>query len=192
MTLPQLSVACPACGSTAGRLCTSHEGSRYRRDTVHKARRAAWGALQTERAQARAAHVTGSAPTPTPAPAVDTIEHGTTRGYTQHRTRKVPYCQPCRNAVNAQARARKGASAAQKTWNKGKVGVPTAPAPVPTGRDCPVEGCGNLASTAQPTARMVHVVWPFSREPGRWYCPGPCQVYGLALAEVRAIEDRRA
>ncbi|MFE2556645.1 hypothetical protein ACFXGT_11505 [Streptomyces sp. NPDC059352] len=190
LTLPQLSVCCPTCGSTAGRLCTSHGGSRYRRDTVHQERRAAWGALQTSKAKTRAAHVAGpAAPTPAEAPPLDTIEHGTTRGYNQHRTRKVAACQPCRDALNAQNRERR---AARQGWNRGRTGEPTAPAPVPTGRDCPVSGCGQLATAPKPTARMVHVVWPFSREPGRWYCPGPCQAYGLALAEIRAIGDRRA
>ncbi|WP_435969336.1 zinc finger domain-containing protein [Streptomyces sp. Qhu_M48] len=189
LTLPQLSVACPACGSAASRLCTSHSGSRSRRDTVHQERRAAWGALQTEKAKARAAHVAAPTPTPVEVPPVDTIEHGTTRGYEQHRRRKVPQCQPCRDALNAQNRERR---AARQGWNGGLAGTPKAPAPVPTGRDCPVLGCGELASTPQPAASMVHVVWPFSREPGRWYCPGACQAYGLALAEVRAIGDRDA
>nr|WP_143204889.1 hypothetical protein [Streptomyces sp. CB02009] len=201
LTLPQVSVACPACGSAAGRLCTSHEGSRYRRNDVHRERRAAWAALQTSRAKARAAHVAGAAApivveTPVEAPPVDTIEHGTPRGYNQHRTRKVPFCQPCRDALNAQNRARRaeraGASAAQQTWNRGHVGTPTAPAPVPTGRDCPVSGCGELATAPRPRARMVRVSWPDSREPGRWYCPGACQAYGLALAEIRAIGGRDA
>lgn len=40
--LPQLRVACPACGSAPGALCTSHDGTRVRRHDVHQARRAAW------------------------------------------------------------------------------------------------------------------------------------------------------
>ncbi|MEW2351488.1 hypothetical protein AB0904_27945 [Streptomyces sp. NPDC006684] len=39
---PQLRVACPACGSAPGALCTSHGGTRVRRHDVHQARRAAW------------------------------------------------------------------------------------------------------------------------------------------------------
>ncbi|MFB7031739.1 MULTISPECIES: hypothetical protein [unclassified Streptomyces] len=196
LTLPQLSVACPSCGAAAGRLCTIRGGIRVLRTDVHQPRGAAWAAVQTERAKARAAHVDPAAARKALATLPpDTIEHGTTRGYSQHRTRGVPSCQPCRDAINAQSKAREakreGASPAQKRWNRGDVGTPTAPAPVPTGRDCTVEGCGELASAPQPSARMVHVVWPFSREPGRWYCPGACQAYGLALAEVRAIGDSR-
>ncbi|MFI9005080.1 hypothetical protein [Streptomyces sp. NPDC053541] len=125
------------------------------------------------------------------APAVveDGIAHGEPRGYYQHRNRKVfPICQNCRDAFNAEQRDKR---AAAKGWNRGKVGEPTAPRPVLTGRDCAVSGCGELASLPQPAARMVRVVWPGSREPARWYCPGPCHAYGLALAEVRAIPEAR-
>jgi hypothetical protein len=44
--LPQLAVPCPpapdGCGSPVGELCTSHSGTRVRRDSVHQARTAAW------------------------------------------------------------------------------------------------------------------------------------------------------
>lgn len=40
--LPQIAVACPACGAKAGDLCTSHGGTRVRRTDVHQARTAAW------------------------------------------------------------------------------------------------------------------------------------------------------
>ncbi|RSS51391.1 hypothetical protein [Streptomyces sp. WAC01280] len=195
LDLPQLSVPCPTCGSGPGRLCTSHSGTRVRRDTVHQERRADWATVQMSKARARAAHLDSTAAQPpveappVEAPPVDTIEHGTPRGYNQHRTRKVPFCQPCRDALNAQNRERR---AARQGWNGGRVGEPTAPAPVPTGRDCPVSGCGELATVPQPAARMVRVSWPDSREPARWYCPGACRAYGEALAEVRAIGDRRA
>lgn len=77
LNYPEVSVACPACGSAAGRLCTSHSGSRYRRDTVHQERRAAWGALQTSRAKARAAHVTAQAAPPVvEAPPVEEVGTG--------------------------------------------------------------------------------------------------------------------
>ncbi|MFC8290048.1 hypothetical protein ACFUJ0_06200 [Streptomyces sp. NPDC057242] len=196
LSLPQLSVACPSCGAAAGRLCTSHGGARIRRSDVHQPRTAAWTALQKEKIQARAAHVDPAAARQALATLPpDTIEHGTTRGYHQHRTRHVPSCQPCRDAINAQVKAREaaraGASPEQQSWNRGRVGTPTAPAPVPTGRDCTVEGCGELASTPRPSARMVRVARPGSREPARWYCPGPCRAYGEALAEIRAIGDRR-
>lgn len=136
--------------------------------------------------QARLAEATTPATGPE---SEDGIDHGTVRGYRQHRARKVPYCEPCRSAVREENRRyREGrASAAQQTWNRGQVGTPAAGREVPTGRDCPTDGCGDLATAPQPAAHMVHVVWPFSREPGRWYCLGPCQAYGLALAEIRAI-----
>lgn len=44
--LPAIGVDCPACGSPAGLLCTSHSGTRERRDDVHRLRTAAWRAQQ--------------------------------------------------------------------------------------------------------------------------------------------------
>lgn len=41
-SLPQISVACPRCSAPAGELCTSHGGSRPRRNDTHIDRRAAW------------------------------------------------------------------------------------------------------------------------------------------------------
>ncbi|MFE6853464.1 hypothetical protein ACFVDH_22070 [Streptomyces sp. NPDC057674] len=125
----------------------------------------------------------------------DPIEHGTPRGFYQHRKRNDPLCQPCRTAYNADRREKRqraqGATPSQQVWNKGRVGEPVEAERMPTGRTCPVAGCGSLATEPRPAARMVRVVWPDSREPGRWYCPGPCRAYGLALAEVRAIGDSR-
>lgn len=44
--LPQLAVSCPTCQAKPGELCTSHGGTRVRRDSVHQARTTAWtGAL---------------------------------------------------------------------------------------------------------------------------------------------------
>ncbi|MFD4662489.1 zinc finger domain-containing protein [Streptomyces halstedii] len=40
--LPALAVACPTCGSVPGELCTSHSGTRTRRNDVHQARTAAY------------------------------------------------------------------------------------------------------------------------------------------------------
>ncbi|MCT2591106.1 hypothetical protein LHJ74_14510 [Streptomyces sp. N2-109] len=40
--LPQLAVPCPACAAPAGQLCTSHSGTRVRRNNVHQQRTAAW------------------------------------------------------------------------------------------------------------------------------------------------------
>ncbi|NML55693.1 hypothetical protein HHL19_36260 [Streptomyces sp. R302] len=129
----------------------------------------------------------------------DTIDHGTHRGYGQHLRRGVRPCTACRAANSARERERKarvraasGASAVQRAWNQGAVGVPVPGREVPTGRDCSVDGCGAHGSVPQPAACMVQVEWPDSREPARWYCPGPCAAYGQALAEVRALGDRRA
>jgi hypothetical protein len=41
---PALAVACPTCQSPAGALCTSHSGTRTRRNDVHQARTAAHNA----------------------------------------------------------------------------------------------------------------------------------------------------
>ncbi|MGW1463870.1 zinc finger domain-containing protein [Streptomyces sp. NPDC002308] len=45
LSLPQLAVACPACGAAPGALCTSHSGTRPRRSDVHQARTAAHAAF---------------------------------------------------------------------------------------------------------------------------------------------------
>ncbi|BAU83317.1 hypothetical protein SLA_2390 [Streptomyces laurentii] len=120
----------------------------------------------------------------------DGIDHGTPRGYAQHRQRKVlPPCAQCRAANSTRERQRRQA---QKAWNNGATGTPIPGRTVSTGQDCAVSGCGELAAVPRPAARMVRVDWPGSREPARWYCPGACRTYGLALAEVRAIGDRRA
>jgi hypothetical protein len=41
-SLPALAVACPDCGSQPGALCTSHSGTRVRRNDVHQNRTAAY------------------------------------------------------------------------------------------------------------------------------------------------------
>ncbi len=48
-TFPALAVACPSCGSAPGALCTSHSGTRTRRNDVHQARTAALAAAQQAR-----------------------------------------------------------------------------------------------------------------------------------------------
>lgn len=45
--LPQITVTCPMCGALPGELCTSHGGTRPRRNDVHQARTATWRATQT-------------------------------------------------------------------------------------------------------------------------------------------------
>lgn len=40
--LPQLAAGCPTCQATPGDLCTSHGGTRQRRNDTHQARTSAW------------------------------------------------------------------------------------------------------------------------------------------------------
>ncbi|QKN87631.1 hypothetical protein QEN63_gp46 [Streptomyces phage Vondra] len=42
LALPQIAVPCPYCGAPAGQLCTSHGGTRVRRDDTHQARTASY------------------------------------------------------------------------------------------------------------------------------------------------------
>jgi hypothetical protein len=79
---------------------------------------------------------------------------------------------------------------AQKRWNKGKVGKPTAPRHTPVARECPKPQCGHTAPPGErcPTG-MVRVEVDGSRDPARWYCRGRCATYGEALADIRAIPD---
>ncbi|WP_432247677.1 hypothetical protein ACRAR1_06940 [Streptomyces sanyensis] len=95
---------------------------------------------------------------------------------------------PDRTTTAKPRRAR--ASASQQKWNRGKVGAPTPPAVRTTGRDCADPACGTTGPRPAPASVRVEV--PGSREPVRWYCPGPCASYGHALAEVRAIGGSRA
>ncbi|MFE2943401.1 hypothetical protein ACFXKG_30760 [Streptomyces sp. NPDC059255] len=41
LSSPALTATCPTCDSGPGVLCTSHSGTRWRRDSVHRARTAA-------------------------------------------------------------------------------------------------------------------------------------------------------
>lgn len=43
---PALAVPCPTCQSPAGQLCTSHSGTRTRRNDVHQTHTAAFAAAQ--------------------------------------------------------------------------------------------------------------------------------------------------
>ncbi|MGC5400185.1 zinc finger domain-containing protein [Streptomyces sp. DT20] len=51
LRFPALAVACPSCGSVPGQLCTSHSGTRTRRNDVHQTRTAAYKAQQTRSAR---------------------------------------------------------------------------------------------------------------------------------------------
>jgi hypothetical protein len=118
------------------------------------------------------------------------IEHGTPKGYGQHRRHKVlPTCGPCRKAHSEKeaADAKRRADERAQRWNGGLVGKGRAGRTVPVGRDCPAAGCGTPASEPKPATGMVRVAVTGSREPARWYCAGGCAAYGQALGEVRAI-----
>lgn len=118
------------------------------------------------------------------------IEHGTPKGYSQHRYYKeLPPCARCRKAHSekASADAKRRAEERAQRWNGGLVGKGRVGRAVAVGRDCPAAGCGSLANEPRPAAGMVRVSVSGSREPARWYCAGGCAGYGQALAEIRAI-----
>lgn len=133
------------------------------------------------------------------------IEHGTVKGYRQHKYREVAATQECgclkavrddkaakkatspKKATSAPKRARR-TSTASKAWNGGMTGETPVLPPRPVTGKCPAPGCGSKTSdTGRPGPDMVRVDVPGSREPARWCCPGWCAVYGQALAEIRAL-----
>jgi uncharacterized protein (DUF2147 family) len=79
------------------------------------------------------------------------------------------------------------AKKAKQAWNGGKVGTPATPKDTPTPGQCAKTGCGDLSFAARSDLGLVRIEVDGSREPARWYCPGPCAGYGQALAEIRAI-----
>ncbi|MET9396313.1 hypothetical protein [Kitasatospora sp. NPDC002965] len=119
-------------------------------------------------------------------------EHGTVKGWRQHRNRQIPIPDGdpcgCRAAYNADQRARAAASAPRSAheWNKGLTGSrPDIPAR-PVGRACPTEACGEVGAVTSATPDgWVYTRITGSREPGRWWCSGSCATYGVALAELR-------
>lgn len=115
------------------------------------------------------------------------IEHGTLRGWRQHKYRKQEPCRPCLEAKRADNAAPREANRGQQAWNKGRVGQTVAAVTVPVIEVCTVDGCGTEATEPQPTAAMVRVYVHGSTDPARWYCPGRCRGIGQALAEIRAI-----
>ncbi|CAL9481087.1 zinc finger domain-containing protein [Streptomyces sp. enrichment culture] len=54
LSLPAIAVACPMCGAQPGTLCTSHDGTRVRRNDVHRDRSRAHGAVQAAQADTTA------------------------------------------------------------------------------------------------------------------------------------------
>jgi hypothetical protein len=126
------------------------------------------------------------------------IEHGTVKGFGQHKYRKVPATQECGclQALSDYRAERKAASpkrtrqasTAAKAWNGGMTGTPEPLPPRPLTGECSVPGCGvRTADTGRPGPDLVRIAVPGSRQAARWYCPGWCADYGQALAEIRAI-----
>ncbi|MFD4658004.1 hypothetical protein ACFWP2_20540 [Kitasatospora sp. NPDC058444] len=123
---------------------------------------------------------------------LDPIEHGTIKGYRQHRYRKVGIptndgC-GCRAAYNASKRERAAAQAPRSAheWNRGLTGERPVIATRPLSARCPTEGCGEDGTDP----RVGGDGWVFIRVVGsamcgRWYCSGPCATVGIALAELR-------
>ncbi|MEU6340228.1 hypothetical protein ABZ883_04665 [Streptomyces sp. NPDC046977] len=83
------------------------------------------------------------------------------------------------------------AMTARKAWNGGMVGptpLERLTTPSPFKRECTVDVCGSTEGAA-PATGMVFVHVKGSREPGRWYCAGPCAGYGQAYADVRSLPE---
>ncbi|MFJ5217228.1 hypothetical protein ACIP98_21205 [Streptomyces sp. NPDC088354] len=80
---------------------------------------------------------------------------------------------------------------ARRAWNGGMTGDTPAERLTPPSsftRECHIDVCGSTDGVAPaPGIEFVHVKG--SREPGRWYCPGPCAGYGRALADVRTLPE---
>lgn len=115
-----------------------------------------------------------------------TIDHGTLKGWRQHTRHRVPQCDACLAARRADrvATDRARASKAQKEWNGGLANKAPVRPTLPLTRVCTARtDCG----TTTPTPSLVPVAVEDSREPRRWYCPGPCAAHGQALAEIRTI-----
>ncbi|GAA1405341.1 hypothetical protein GCM10009639_52200 [Kitasatospora putterlickiae] len=123
------------------------------------------------------------------------IEHGTLRGYRQHRHRKVAIADGdpcgCRAVYNADQRERAAVAAPRSAheWNRGLTGERPVIPSRPTGRACPTEGCGEAGTVTGGRPGWIYARVAGSREPGRWWCSGACSAYGIALAELRPTVD---
>lgn len=106
------------------------------------------------------------------------IEHGTDRGYRQHKRRHVTMCTPCMEAGVEAKRA-------QQAWNRGKTGEPLAIVAAPVVAVCTTELCGQ----AVPDAAHVGGMWQAAVVEGqrRAYCSPWCATYAQALADVRSL-----
>lgn len=123
------------------------------------------------------------------------IEHGTLKGYNQHRNRRVPVPKAdecgCRAAYNASRReqAAERAPRSAHEWNQGLTGVPPVIAARPLSARCSTEGCGVDVAPEAAGAGWVYVRVVGSAMCGRWYCCGPCATVGIALAELRPAAE---
>lgn len=117
------------------------------------------------------------------------IEHGTLRGWRQHKRRGIPACGPCAEArrQDNETQADDATQHARQQWNRGQTGTGRPAASTPVVETCTVTGCGSTADKPRRDASMVSVLVPGSSEPARWYCPGRCAAIGRALADLRSV-----
>lgn len=118
------------------------------------------------------------------------IDHGTVRGYRQHKYRGVPHTTECGcldayRADQADERAdKRRATAEQKAWNGGLIGERTAPLAQPVPARCTDPECGTPAA-----GQELPDGWEGATVDGvrRRYCRAWCATYAQALADIRAI-----
>lgn len=121
------------------------------------------------------------------------IDHGTPRGYRQHRYRKVAVCEPCRDAYRVETaryrpptRSQTGVIGRPRQRRQDEtvstVQVRAVPAP------CAEPECGSPAAGSVPDGWTAAVVGGFLRA----YCRPWCAVYAQALADVRSIDRTEA
>ncbi|MGW1158458.1 hypothetical protein ACWD5Q_06695 [Streptomyces sp. NPDC002513] len=116
------------------------------------------------------------------------IEHGTMRGWRQHKRRSIPACDLCADArrVDKEHQASEATQRARQAWNSWLVGTSRPATVTPVIERCTVAGCGTATDQPQPNAAMVRVDAPSVMEPARWYCPGRCAAIGRALVDLRS------
>ncbi|MGC5041060.1 hypothetical protein ACLQ2C_36595 [Streptomyces sp. DT73] len=123
------------------------------------------------------------------------IDHGSVRGYRQHRYRKIAATEECGclKAIRDHQRASKPVperSQRQREWYGGQ--FVTAASGSQPGRpilppgDCPVDDCGQEAAGRSKQRRgWVRAHVHGSTMPPRAFCSGACAAVGIALAELR-------
>ncbi|MFH9977907.1 hypothetical protein ACH4ND_01340 [Streptomyces sp. NPDC017179] len=118
-----------------------------------------------------------------------TIEHGTLRGWRQHKRHGSIACDPCAAArrLSKQDPPAESTQRARQQWNRGMVGDSRPATSAPVIETCTVDGCGITADQPAPSPAMVRIHVPGSTDPARWYCPGRCAAIGRALADLRSV-----